>query len=118
MLGLRDPPGVPGLGLPLGAPVPPPPARAPLAGPGRPPCGGAAAALAVAQVLAVLGPDRPAGHQQALPAWSRDGVGVNDAQVQAGDPGRVGGFPGRVGGDGDLGGHVHVKTPGGEAEGH
>jgi hypothetical protein len=66
VLGLRDPQGMPGLGVSFVTPVLPPPPRAPLAGPGRPAGGGAGAGLAVAQVLAVLGPDRPARDPAAL----------------------------------------------------
>jgi hypothetical protein len=109
---------VPGLGLPLPAFV-----LAPGAGPVLPGCGGAAgggprAALAVAQVLPAFGPDRPSGHQQLLPVWSGDGVGVDDAQVHARHPPRIRPGPLGVGADGDLGGHVQVQPPGVEPEGH
>jgi len=84
--GLPDPPAVPGFGRPLAAPVLPPPPRPPLTGPGSAGRGGPGPALAVTQVLAVFRADGPAGDQQPLPARSRDGVGVDDAQVHPGHP--------------------------------
>ena len=118
VLGLADPPGVPGLGFPLAAAVLAPPARPALPGLGGAGGGGAGAALAVAQVLPAFGPDRPPGHQQPLPFRSGGGVGVDDAQVDPGGPARVRPLPGRVDRDRDLGGHVRVQPPRVVAEGH
>jgi hypothetical protein len=117
VLGLPDPPEVAGLGLPLTAAVLAPPAGSALPGLGGPAGGGPAAALAVAQVLAEFGADRPPRHQQLLPAGSRDRVGVDDAQVHPRHQCRIRLQPFRVSGDGDLGGHVQVQAPGVVAEG-
>jgi hypothetical protein len=68
VLGLADPPQVPGLGRAFAAAVLPPPPRSALPGSGCAAGSGAGAALAVAQVLPALGPDGPPGDQQLLPA--------------------------------------------------
>jgi hypothetical protein len=118
MLGLPDPPQVPGLSVPLPALVPPPAARPALPRPGGAAGRGPGAALAVAQVLPALGADGPSGDQQPLISGAGDGVGVDDAQVHARDPRGVGPGSLRVGRHGDLGGHVQVQAAGVEPEGH
>jgi hypothetical protein len=118
VLGLADPAPVPGLGLPRGPAVLAPPPRPPLPRPRRTAGRDPAAVLLVAQVLAVLGADRPARHQQARPARPGDRVRVDNPQVHPSRPGRVRALPVRVDRDRDLGGHVHVQPAVGRAEGH
>ena len=96
MLGLADPPRVPGLRLAFAPAVLAPPARPALPGLGRAGGGGAGAAFAVAQVLAAFGPDGPPGYQQPLSFRPGGGVGVDDAQVDPGGPGRIRPLPSRV----------------------
>jgi hypothetical protein len=73
VLGLPDPPPVPGVGRPLPALVPAPAARPVLPWLGGAAGGGAGAALAVAQVLPALGADGPPGDQQPLIAGAGGG---------------------------------------------
>jgi hypothetical protein len=75
VLGLADPPPVPGPGRPLASAVLPPAAGPALPGPGCPPGGGDGAAFAVTEVLPALGADGAPGYQQLLPAWSGESVG-------------------------------------------
>jgi hypothetical protein len=111
VLGLADPPGMPGFGFPLAAPVLAPAPRPALPGLRGAGGGSAGAALAVAQVLPAFGPDRPPGHQQPLPFRARGCVRVDDAQVDPGGPGRVWPFSRGVLRDVDLGGHVRIQPP-------
>jgi hypothetical protein len=80
VLGLPDPPPVPGLGVPRPALVAAPAARAVLPWLGGAAGGGAGAAFAVAQVLPALGADGPPGDQQPLTSGAGGGVGVDDAR--------------------------------------
>nr|WP_247658896.1 hypothetical protein [Micromonospora sp. U56] len=86
VLGLADPPPMSALDAPRPPTVLPPPPRPPLAGLRRPSGDGAAAGFAVGEVHAVLGADRPPGHQQPIPVGVRDGEGVDDPQIHPGDP--------------------------------
>ena len=94
VLGLADPPPVPGLGHAL--------ARRYFRHRRDPRCPGFGARRAAARVrllrsrrcMAALGADRPPRHQQPLPVRSRDRVRVDDAQIHPRHPRRIRALPG------------------------
>jgi hypothetical protein len=85
VLGLADPPGVPGLDLALSRSMAPPPPGALLAGFGSAAGRRPASGFGISRVEVVLGPDRPSGHEQAGIRGGH-GIGVDDPDVHAGDP--------------------------------
>ena len=118
VLGLADAAAVPALDQagPVTGLTPPP--RPPLPRL-RCPAGGRSPPLfGVGQVHPVFGADRPAGDQQALVVGAGDGVGVDDAEVDPGDPPRVRRHTVLVDGDWDLGGDLDPEPAAVGEQGH
>ena len=88
VLAVADPAAVAGVGAALGPAGLTPPPRAALAWFGGPAGGGPGPGFGVGQVQVVLGPGGPTGDQQGVGAGHHR-VGVDDTQVDPGDPVRV-----------------------------